>query len=150
MKMHKPGFELATFGLEDQSSTIEPLVTSLLHLKNYTINIFHPSQINSYSLYSTIHKHILMFLETYQVTTSNIYTQPTQIKAIYTYYNPLKNKAYLIPTNFLSKLLWWNPPTTHTCPAISTFHLQRYSFFKIYSILFFMDSACRGVVLFAW
>ena len=28
------------------------------------------------------------FLHTHQVTTSNIYTQPRQIKIIYTYYNP--------------------------------------------------------------
>ena len=41
--------------------------------------------------------------------------------------------------------MWWNLPMTHTYPAISTFHLQIYSFFKIYGILVFMDSTCRGV-----
>ena len=118
----------ATFSFEEQWSTIEPLVLSWASysIKQNTYPFSYPSQINSYSFYSIIHKHIFTFLHTHQVTTSSIYTQPPQIKVIYTYYNPLKNKSNIIPTQSLSKLVWWNPRTTNTCTAISTYHLQRY------------------------
>ena len=64
---------------------------------------------------------------------------------MYTYYNPLKIKSNLTTTQNISKLMWWSTPKTHTYPAISTFHLQMYSFFKIYIILVFIDSTSRGV-----
>ena len=110
----------------------------------YIQYFYYSSKTNSYYFYSIIHKLIFTFLHTHQVTTSNIYTQPPQIKAIHTYYNTLKNKSNLIPTKYLSKLMWRNLPTTQSCPAIWTFHLQIYSFLKIYSILMFMNSMCRG------
>ena len=128
------------------SSTIKPLVLSWNHYsKKQNIQPFsYSSQIKLHSFYSIIHKHIFTFLHTHQFTTSNIYTQTPQIKVIYTYYNPLKNKYIIIPTQSFSKWMWWNTPTTHICPAISTFHLQRYSFFKMYRLLVFMYPNCKG------
>ena len=75
IEIHKTGIEPANFVNKEQLSIIEPLVLLLLDQTiEYNRYSYYSSQINSYSFYSIIHKHILIFYTHTRVTLQIFYS----------------------------------------------------------------------------